>query len=228
MSGGNEGGFLSRWAERKALQRQGRELPAEPAPLPAPLPAIVPAAAPLPVRPELVEAPTAGADVATSSARTDVTAPVPPLPTLEDARALTPASDFRRFVAPEVDPEVRNQALKTLFTDPQFNVMDGLDTYIDDYGKPDPLPMSMLRQMASAHALGLFDDERDKEDKAAAAMQRADPDGALAPSAATSMPATMKGEPPNDDDVAVRLQPDDAARPPGPGDGAGEGAGRER
>ena len=25
--------------------------------------------------------------------------------------------------------------------------MDGLDTYIDDYGKPDPIPMPMLRQM---------------------------------------------------------------------------------
>jgi hypothetical protein len=33
---------------------------------------------------------------------------------------------------------VRNAALKKLFTDPHFNVMDGLDVYIDDYGKPDP------------------------------------------------------------------------------------------
>ena len=31
--------------------------------------------------------------------------------------------------------------MKKLFSDPHFNVMDGLDTYIDDYGKPDPLPL---------------------------------------------------------------------------------------
>ena len=32
--------------------------------------------------------------------------------------------------------------------------MDGLDTYIDDYGKPDPIPLSMLRQMNQAAVLG--------------------------------------------------------------------------
>ena len=37
--------------------------------------------------------------------------------------------------------------MKKLFSDPHFNVMDGLDTYIDDYGKPDPIPLSMLRRM---------------------------------------------------------------------------------
>jgi hypothetical protein len=38
--------------------------------------------------------------------------------------------------------------------------MDGLDTYIDDYGKPDPLPAGMLRQMVQSQLLGLFDDEK--------------------------------------------------------------------
>ena len=49
--------------------------------------------------------------------------------------------------------------MKKLFSDPHFNVMDGLDTYIDDYGKPDPIPASMLRQMVQSQALGLFADE---------------------------------------------------------------------
>ena len=49
--------------------------------------------------------------------------------------------------------------MKKLFSDPHFNVMDGLDTYIDDYGKPDPIPLSMLRRMNQAAVLGLFDDE---------------------------------------------------------------------
>ena len=43
--------------------------------------------------------------------------------------------------------------MKKLFADPHFNVMDGLDTYIDDYAKPDPIPPAMLRQLASAKFL---------------------------------------------------------------------------
>ncbi|WP_309246525.1 DUF3306 domain-containing protein [Ramlibacter montanisoli] len=64
----------------------------------------------------------------------------PPLPTLADTESLTKDSDFTRFVQPGVSPEVKNAAMKKLFADPHFNVMDGLDTYIDDYGKPDPIP----------------------------------------------------------------------------------------
>ena len=63
-----------------------------------------------------------------------------PPPTLDDVAVLTRESDYSRFVAPDVDGGVSNAALKKLFSDPHFNVMDGLDTYIDDYSKPDPLP----------------------------------------------------------------------------------------
>ena len=83
--------------------------------------------------------------------------PVEPLPTMDDVARLTGQSDFSRFVRPGVDPGVRNAALKKLFSDPHFNVMDGLDTYIDDYGKPDPIPPSMLRRMTQSAVLGLFD-----------------------------------------------------------------------
>ncbi|HSQ71358.1 MAG TPA: DUF3306 domain-containing protein [Rubrivivax sp.] len=86
-----------------------------------------------------------------------------PQPTLEEARALTPASDFTRFVAPGVDTEVKNAAMKKLFADPHFNVMDGLDTYIDDYGRSDPIPKAMLRQMVQARMLGLLDDELEEQ-----------------------------------------------------------------
>ena len=79
-----------------------------------------------------------------------------------DARrcqVLTPASDFKPFMARGVTPDVRNAAVKKLFADPHFNVMDRLDIYIDDYSQPDPLPAAMLRQMASAQFLKLFDDD---------------------------------------------------------------------
>jgi len=83
--------------------------------------------------------------------------------TLADAKLLTKDSDFKPFMAGDVTPDVRNAAMKQLFADPHFNVMDGLDTYIDDYSKSEPIPESMLRQMTSAKFLNLFDDEEDKE-----------------------------------------------------------------
>src|SRR5207244_2210499 len=78
-------------------------------------------------------------------------APEPPAPpTMDDAAQLPPGADIRRFLAPQVDEDVKRAAFKKLFADPHFNAMDGLDTYIDDYGKPDPIPASMLRQLAQA------------------------------------------------------------------------------
>ena len=55
-----------------------------------------------------------------------------------------------------VPGEVRNAAMKKLFTDPHFNVMDGLDIYIGDYNTPDPLPAGMLEKMVGAEFLNLF------------------------------------------------------------------------
>ena len=86
-----------------------------------------------------------------------------PLPTLEDVKNLTSQSDYAPFVARNVPAEVRNTAMKKLFTDPHYNVMDKLDIYIDDYTKPDPIPESILRQMASAKFLNLFNDEEESK-----------------------------------------------------------------
>ena len=90
-----------------------------------------------------------------------------PAPSLADTQALTPASDFRPFMGQGVAPEVKNAAMKKLFADPHFNVMDRMDIYIDDYSQPDPLPLAMLRQMNGAKFLNLFEDE--DKDKAALA-----------------------------------------------------------
>ena len=186
-------GFFARWSRRKVQQREQREMPAPEAPPAAPVvpPAAVPAAA-----------------VDAAPEPTPAEAP----PTLEEAAALTPASDFTRFVARDVAPEVKNAALKKLFADPQFNLMDGLDIYIDDYGKPDPLPEGMLRQLAQSQFLGLFDDDEKKS-------------GATAPPLAPTLEA------PPDEDADLRLQSHDAAdaAEPGAGEpGAGEDAAGER
>jgi Protein of unknown function (DUF3306) len=76
-----------------------------------------------------------------------------PLPPVE---SLTSESDFAPFMREGVDPELRRGAMKKLFTDPRFNVMDGLDVYIDDYSKPDPLPEGWLEKMTQVARLGVF------------------------------------------------------------------------
>lgn len=74
----------------------------------------------------------------------------PELPPVEE---LGMDSDFRGFFHPKVSENLRRTALKKLFSDPHFNVMDGLDTYIDDYSKPDPLPAAMLAQLKQAQKI---------------------------------------------------------------------------
>jgi hypothetical protein len=75
-------------------------------------------------------------------------------------RATADTPEYREFFDPQVDEKLRRTALKKLFNEPQFNVMDGLDTYIDDYSKPDPIPDAMLRQLNQAKDLLLFDEEQ--------------------------------------------------------------------
>ena len=81
---------------------------------------------------------------------------------------------------PGVDASVKNAALKKLFADPHFNVMDGLDTYIDDYGKPDPIPEAHAAPDGAVEGrCGLFDDEdQTTSRRAAAPWPGATPDGA--------------------------------------------------
>ena len=76
-----------------------------------------------------------------------------PPPSLEDVALLTPDSDFKPFVARGVDEQVRRSALKKLFADPRFNVMDGMDVYIEDYNKYTPIPPAMLAALNHAQAL---------------------------------------------------------------------------
>jgi hypothetical protein len=74
----------------------------------------------------------------------------PQLPPVEE---LTLESDFSGFFHPKVDEDVRRQALRKLFSDPHFNAMDGLDVYIDDYSKSEPIPAAMLAGLAQAQRI---------------------------------------------------------------------------
>lgn len=164
-------GFLSRWSRRKAQVHPGVEPP------PA-----VPAA---PAAPDLRKAP-AFADAARAAPLASAASPASPAeatpqtgpeqaapapkPTLQDVEQLDAKSDYRSFVARDVDPKVRNAAFKKLFhSDPHFNVMDGLDVYIDDYNTPNPLPVAIMKTLVQARAMGLIDDELKEQDPPRAA-----------------------------------------------------------
>lgn len=146
--------FLSRWARVKRSQKQETPLlAAEDADksLPAALPnTSIDALS----EPKIAEK--AGPEPTLSRGPATVE-----LPSLE---SLTPQSDFSPFMAKDVDSQLRNKAMKKLFTDPHYNIMDRLDTYIDDYSVHTPLPLEVIRQMNIAKTLGLFDDEETADD----------------------------------------------------------------
>jgi hypothetical protein len=76
-----------------------------------------------------------------------------PAPELPPVEKLTFDSDYRKFFHPKVGEDLRRAALKKLFSDPHFNVMDGLDVYIEDYSKADPIPAAMLAGMQTAQQI---------------------------------------------------------------------------
>ena len=119
----------------------------------------------------------------------------PPAPATEPTAPGLPTpdtSEYREFFDPQVDEKLRRTALRKLFSDPHFNVMDGLDTYIDDYSKPDPIPKAMLRQLNQAKELFLFDDEKQASgsasDEASAAARKVGPAAPVAAADTTTLP----------------------------------------
>ena len=66
--------------------------------------------------------------------------------------SLTFDSDFSAFLRANVEESVKRAALKKLLHDPRFNVMDGLDTYIDDYTLNEGIPEEMLKTLEHARS----------------------------------------------------------------------------
>lgn len=128
--------FLSRWSRRKLEAKVATPDPVEEAPAQP-----TPEAGPV--------GPTADFAPAEAGA----------LPPIE---SLTTESDFTPFMKAEVDPGLKRQAFKKLIEDPRFNVMDGLDVYIDDYSKADPLPEGWLEKMNVMKHLGIFKPAEDE------------------------------------------------------------------
>lgn len=117
---------LSRWSRRKLEAASKTKTPAAPNRTGPGLP---------------VGAPPAGA---VAPASPDAGPVLPPI------ESLSFDSDFSAFLQPKVEETVRRAALRKLFSDPRFNVMDGLDVYIDDYSISQPVPPDVLARLAHA------------------------------------------------------------------------------
>ena len=207
---------LRRWSQRKhasAREATGGERVAEnvvPAELPVDQPTVQSAVQPA-VQPAVQSVAQAGAG------------PVPPqLPPIE---TLTADSDFAPFMRAGVDPELRREALKKLLHDRRFNVMDGLDVYIDDYTKTKPIEPSLARKLAARLHPRVSAGEHETANAAVADVGAADvtiADAAVADAiVATTNDAKATDAAPRDDG------PRDGASLAA-GDGAGNSAGNAR
>ena len=122
---------LKRWSQRKRASAHAES--AQP---------LVPPASDLPA-----PAVTAISEAGASPVTIPETTPLPPVD------SLTFNSDFSAFMQPKIDEETKRAALKKLFSDPSFNVMDGLDIYVGDYTKSDPMPAGMLEKLSAVYAM---------------------------------------------------------------------------
>jgi hypothetical protein len=162
---------LKRWSQRKRAAAQ--TAPAQTLPPPA------------------AEAPAAIAIADTAPA--PVPEPSPPLPPVD---SLTFDSDYSAFMQPKIAEETKRAALRKLFSDPSFNVMDGLDIYVGDYTQSDPMPSGMLEKLSAAYAmLDPVEPARDEKADAAVPVHAADPAPAPEPDTRDAVAAEPPAEP---------------------------------
>ena len=180
---------LRRWSQRKL---EAARAATEPTPAVAIVPAIVP------------PTPPADARATEPNAAPCAAPPAAAAPVLPPIESLTIDSDFTAFFEPTVDEALKRRALKQLFRDPRFNVMDGLDIYIDDYSQPDPISPEIVREMVQGRYI--FDPPKTRVNEQGGAedvppdvtlVEAAAPEpGALpaaAPAASAAAPAASAG-----------------------------------
>jgi hypothetical protein len=192
-----ERNFLRRWSQRKLAAAREAEAAPPVAASPAVSSAVVDV--PQPSRPAVAAEP----------------APPAAKPELPDVASLTIESDFKPFLAPEVDEGTRREALRKLFADPHFNTMDGLDVYIDDYSKFEPITPEVLKRLR--HARYVLDppktcvnEQGNVEDVLEDVVQPAKAEGEGAPESA-SAPAALPAAGEAPDEPAADTQAPEAS-----------------
>ena len=173
-SPGNASGFLQRWSRRKQAVREG-VVPADAAAQAAIRTAAIVSQPVAQASQDATPAPSAGADPDPNPHARHTE-----LPSLDSLHGLQ--SDYLDFMQPKVAQQLKRAALKKLFADPHFNVIDRFEAYSEDYTQADPIPAAMLRGLNQAKGL-LFPHDDPKEDS-------------TSPSGADPLPkAEVAGEP---------------------------------
>lgn len=158
--------FLARWSRRKALSRQGEELPEPPEDV-------------LADAQEAGDAETEASPIAENAGPDGVEGeaglPADEIPELPPLESLDENSDYSAFLGKGVPPDLKQKALQKLFHSPKFNVRDGLDDYDWDFTNPEPLGNIITAEMRYRvereleRLAGLDEDEENPEDAPAVA-----------------------------------------------------------
>jgi hypothetical protein len=157
---------LKRWSRRK-LEAARAETPPRDAP-----PETVATAAPPPQ-------PTQAAGPVPQNAE----APLPPI------ESLTIDSEFAAFFKPGVAEATKRAALKQLFRDPRFNIMDGLDVYVGDYTQADPISPEMMKQLL--HTRHIFNPPKTEVNAQGHVVDVVEPTEQAEPEASPDAPAAI-------------------------------------
>jgi hypothetical protein len=180
-------GFLTRWSRRKALSRQGEDLPEPDADTDGEDPQAAPPAREPPPAPEEVASERA-AEVGAATSAEEVE--LPPLESLGED------SDYSAFLRDGVPAGTKQKALRKLFHSPKFNIRDGLDDYDWDLSKPEPLGDVITAEMRYRvereleRLAGLDDDDGRKDETIAVAdtAEHEEPDNEADPEADDDRP----------------------------------------
>jgi hypothetical protein len=98
-------------------------------------------------------APEPGLDALSLNDRVGATQPNRDYDQLPPLSAISLTEDFTPFMQAKVPQALKQQALKALFKEPHFNVMDGLDIYIDDYTVFEPISPEVMATLSSWKAI---------------------------------------------------------------------------
>ena len=139
------GGFLQRWSRRKQAVQAG----------------VVPTEAAAEGATQLAAIDPQRAAQASPDRSADADTKHTELPSLDSLQGLQ--SDYLDFMQPKVTQQLKRAALKKLFADPHFNVIDRFEAYSEDYTQADPIPAAMLRGLNQAKGL-LFPHDDPKQD----------------------------------------------------------------
>ncbi|QSX33568.1 DUF3306 domain-containing protein [Shewanella avicenniae] len=186
-------GFLSRWALRKQQAQQGEELPDE---------VEIPSDS-------SVDAEATPIDSAAASVQ-DVADPVSEATPATDEEQILTAEDlpdpenievggsFASFMAKNVDPSVRQNALRALWKQPHFSEIDGMMEYALDYSNQEILTPEVSSELAKKVFRHLVKDEEKPDDVVEPEIAAQDdmPDAQLTADVDEQMPAEIAEQAP--------------------------------